>query len=396
MAKESMSAAPAFNLGSLAASLASVTDPRVVGRTAHDLGDVLAIAIGALMAGASGWDDMEEWASHHRATLALWLDLRGGVPSGDTLRRVLSAIDFAELSACFQEWAAGIPAGCAPGAPRVVALDGKCVRGSRRPSAGRKLGIHQLSAYVAGQGICLAQRDCSEEKSNEIAAIKNILPSLDLAGAIVTIDAMGTHADIASLVAAGGGDWLLPIKGNQPLLEEAVGQFFGWWEIGRPEGHGVAEFIEGLEVEHGRESTRRCLATSELSWMGLMGLGKGWTGLRSIAMVESEGVRDGKPWAQRRIYLSSMAADPAAILAASRAHWSIENGLHWVLDVAFGEDACRVWNMRAAKNLSLLRKIAFNLLRGWEPSAKACSMPKKMKMVDRDAGHAMSLISQLF
>ena len=195
---------------------ADLPDPRVEGRTDHDLLDIVVLALCAVMSGAEGWDDIEDWGRERAAWLRRYLRLRNGIPGHDTIRRVFEAISPLALEERFEDW---MSATCPAVKGRVIAIDGKALRGSGRSERGLRA-LHQVSAYAAEYGLTLGQRTC-EAKSNEISAIKELLPSLALEGAIVTIDAMGCQTAIAEQITTGGGDYVLAVKDNQPQLAAA-------------------------------------------------------------------------------------------------------------------------------------------------------------------------------
>ncbi|TEX44307.1 MAG: ISAs1 family transposase [Rhodocyclaceae bacterium] len=257
---------------------------------------------------------------------------------------------------------------------RVIAIDGKALRGSARSGCGLRA-LHQVSAYAADYGLTLGQR-CCEEKSNEITAIEALLPALALEGAVVTIDAMGCQTAIAAQITEGSGDYVLAVKGNQPHLAEALRDFFS--SLKAP-GHGRRQISvhETLDKGHGRIETRRCTAVGELDWLDLLGLKARWSKLTSVACIESTRELAGRIETEKRYVISSLPADSRRILHAVRTHWGIENGLHWCLDVTFGEDASPIRLRNAAQNFSFLRRLAMNLFRA--DQSRSISLPRKIK-----------------
>jgi predicted transposase YbfD/YdcC len=200
---------------------ADLPDARVEGRTDHDLLDIVVLALCAVMSGAEGWDDMEDWGREREAWLRRYLPLRNGIPGHDTIRRVFETLSPMELELRFEAWMGEL---CPAVKGRVIAIDGKALRGSARAERGLRA-LHQVSAYAADYGLTLGQRTC-EEKSNEITAIEALLPALALEGAVVTIDAMGGQTAIAAQITEGGGDYVLAVTDNQPHLAEALRDFF--------------------------------------------------------------------------------------------------------------------------------------------------------------------------
>jgi predicted transposase YbfD/YdcC len=235
--------------------------------------------------------------------------------------------------------------------------------------------LHQVSAYAADYGLTLGQRAC-EEKSNEITAIEELLPALALEGAVVTIDAMGCQTAIAGQIVSGGGDYVLAVKDNQPQLAEALRDFFTSLNAPGYPRREVSRY-DTLDKGHGRLETRRCVAVANLDWLDLLGLKVRWPKLASVACIESTREMGGKIESEKRFVISSLPADSRRILHAVRAHWGIENGLHWCLDVTFGEDASPIRLRNAALNFSFLRRLAINLFRA--DKSRSTSLPKKRK-----------------
>lgn len=347
--------------------LKGLDDPRVTGRCDHALVDILVIALCAMMAGAEGWDDFEGWGCANEERLRQYLELCNGIPGHDTMRRVFEAIDPARLEAVLLEWIGQV----CPALGRVIAIDGKSIRGSGSTCRGQRA-LHVVSAYASEMGLVLGQQRC-EEKSNEITAIEALLPNLALAGCIVTIDAMGCQTAIAAQVIERRGDYLLNVKDNQPTLAEAIEEYF---RIG--EQHAWAHLqpseAETLDKGHGRIETRRCVALAVPDYLPEV---TRWPGIRSIARIEAIREAQGNRTVEIRYLIGSTAPDARAILDASRLHWGVENGLHRCLDVAFREDASAVHLRQAAANLGVLRKLALNLFR--LDTASKLSLPRKRK-----------------
>jgi predicted transposase YbfD/YdcC len=328
-------------------------DPR--SRTsAHDLTEMLAVALCAILAGADSWIGIELWGKAKLDWLRRHIPLEHGIPSHDTFGRVFAALDPEQFEACFLRWMSGV---CPTLAGQVVAIDGKTVRGSRQ---GDQRAIHLVSAYGSGLGVVLGQVRTAE-KSNEITAIPELLDALLLKGAIVTIDAMGCQRDIAERIVKAGADYVLACKGNQGTMLKRVQQAFE--AIERVPLAYTDCLSEHREVEkgHGRIEMRRCIVSDVLTrWQHEPDQ---WPGLRSIVMVESTREIGDTVTTERRYYVSSLPPDAARVAHAIRAHWGIENGMHWTLDMAFSEDQCRVRVNNAAQNFAILRRIVMNLLR---------------------------------
>jgi predicted transposase YbfD/YdcC len=353
------------------AFFSDLPDPRVTGRTAHDLFDIVALALCAVMAGAEGWDDIEEWGRARETWLRQYLPLRNGIPGHDTIRRVFESLSPAVLEERFVEWMQSL---CPNLNGKVIAVDGKTIRGSARHGQGLR-SLHMVSAYAAEYGLTLGQQACAE-KSNEITAIAELLPTLALEGAVVTIDAMGCQTAIVRQIQELKGDYVLAVKENQPTLAQALKEFFE--TTGTP-GYPRREVNEShtLDKGHGRLEERHCRATDELDWLEPLELRERWVGLKSVACIESQRTLGERTSTEKRYLISSLPADAARLLYVSRAHWGVENGLHWCLDVTFGEDTSPIRLRNATQNFSFLRRIALNLFRA--DTSKKLSLPKKRK-----------------
>jgi predicted transposase YbfD/YdcC len=347
--------------------LKDLDDPRVTGRCDHALVDILVIALCAVIAGAEGWDDIEDWGEASEERLRQYLALHNGIPGHDTIRRVFDAIDPKRLEALLLAWIGHV----CPVLGGVIAIDGKSARGSGSTCPGQRA-LHVVSAYASETGLVLGQQRC-EEKSNEITAIEALLPNLGLSGCIVTIDAMGCQTAIAAQIVERKGDYLLNVKDNQPKLAEAIEEYF---QI--REQHAWANLkhshFETLDKGHGRLETRRCVALAAPDYLPEL---TRWTRIKNIARIEAIREAHGKKSTEIRYLIGSVEPDARVILNATRLHWGIENGLHRCLDVAFREDASAVHLRQAAANLGVVRKLALNLFR--LDTASKLSLPRKRK-----------------
>src|SRR3954464_640484 len=338
----------------LAACFTGGEDPRETRRCDHQLIDILVIAVCAVIACAESWEDIELYGRSKRAWLETFLALPNGIPSHDTFRRVFMLIDPDAFEACFATWAQSLAVEVER---EVIAVDGKTVRrsGSRRHEHGP---LHLVSAWASGRGLALGQREV-DGKSNEIAAIPELLDVLRLDGCIVTLDAMGCQKEIAERIRAKGADYLLVLKANHGRAFEAVRDHFERTCFGR--GAGGRPVFDAFDEGHGRLVRRRVFVSPAVRELEPL---RDWPDLRAVLAVEAiRGVNGtGKIEAETRYFLTSCGDDPAVLVRAIRRHWSIENALHWVLDVTFHEDDSRVRDRTAARNLALLRKIALNLV----------------------------------
>jgi predicted transposase YbfD/YdcC len=297
---------------------------------------------------------IEEWATLKKECLSEILDLSSGIPSHDTLGRVFSVLSPEAFQAAFIEWAREL--GSVTG--EVVAVDGKTLRRSHARAEGRGP-IHMVSAWCAGAGVALGQLKTSQ-KSNEIEAVPRLLDLLHLKGGIVTLDAMGCQRAIASKIVEKEADYLLQVKGDQPNLLRAMRDWFDEHVLDDP---AVTRVVTASQASRGhrREEERNLWLAPVPTAFAMQ---SAWAGLRSIVWVESIRTLDGARSTQHRYYIRSRELeDASAVLDALRAHWSIENNLHWVLDIAFREDESRVRVRRAAENLARLRHFALNLLK---------------------------------
>ena len=338
----------------LAACFAGLADPRETRRCDHRLIDILAIAVCAVIACAESWEDIELYGRSKQAWLKTFLALPNGIPSRDTFRRVFMLLDPDAFEACFAKWAQSLMGKVER---EVVAIDGKTLRrsGSRRHEHGP---LHLVSAWASDQGLVLGQREV-DGKSNEITAIPELLDILHLDGCIVTLDAMGCQKDIATQIRAKGADYLLGLKANHGRAFAAVCEHFERTGFGC--GSGGRPVFDAFDESHGRLVRRRVFVSPAARQLEPL---SSWPELTTVLAVETIGgvTGTGKIEAEVRYFLTSGADDPAVLVPAIRRHWSIENALHWVLDVTFREDDSRVRDRTAARNLALLRKIALNLV----------------------------------
>jgi predicted transposase YbfD/YdcC len=361
---------PADPSSSLLTHFAGLTDPRMDYLIEHELLDIVAITICAVICGAETWGDIEAYGQSKAEWLRTFLALPNGIPSHDTISRLFIHLDPVQLQNCFLSWIQTI-AQLHPG--EVVAIDGKAVR--RSYDKGKNKGaIHMVSAWASENRLVLGQVKV-DEKSNEITAIPQLLNVLDLSGCVVTIDAMGAQKEIAKLIIDQGADYILSLKGNQGNLHEDVKELFDW--ASKTDFKDIPhEAYQTLNKGHGRIEVRRhwLLASVE----HLVDAHK-WLGLKRVGMIESERRIQGKATTiERRYYLLSLDGGVEQFAAASRSHWGIENQLHWSLDVAFHEDDSRIRTGHAPENMTLIRKIALNLL-SKEISAKVGKKGKRLK-----------------
>jgi predicted transposase YbfD/YdcC len=355
---------------SFAHHFADLTDPRIDRSRLHELLDIVAIAICAVVAGADSWDDIEDFGKAKHDWLKGFLDLPNGIPSHDTFRRVFERLDPDEFQRCFLGWIEALHEATER---QVIAIDGKTLRRSFDRAKGRSA-LHLVHAWAAANHLLLGQV-AVDEKSNEITAIPKLLKMLEITGAIVTIDAMGCQKEVARTIRQRQADYLLALKGNHEQLYEQVVAF--WREAYRRgfKGYEALTYHRQWNEGHGRFEARRCRATSDLSWLAGR---EGWDGLRSVVFVESERFVGESLAVEERSYLSSLPADAKLLNEAARSHWAVENSLHWVLDVTFHEDASRIRKENAPENFGLLRRLALCLLKQ-ETSSKRSIRGKRLR-----------------
>jgi predicted transposase YbfD/YdcC len=330
-------------------------DPRVQGRCDHLLVDIVMIAICAVLVGAEGWEEIEEFGETKEEWLRQFLKLPKGMPSHDTFRRVFSLIDAEAFQSRFMEW---VEMGLGRGQAQTIAIDGKSLRGSH---AGGKAMLHLVSAWASESGLVLGQKKV-DDHSNEIKAIPALLDHLYLAGCIVTIDAMGTQKEIASQIIEAKADYILALKSNQGQLHQDVVEWFDWAEAQAYRDMKM-DFYQQSNKGHGRIETRRCWVIEDTQAFEHIRHHAGWSGLRSIIMLERQR-RIGDELQQERAYfISSLGAEAKRISQAIRSHWSIENSFHWTLDMTFNEDRARLRTGDSAENFAVLRHIALNLIK---------------------------------
>jgi predicted transposase YbfD/YdcC len=353
----------------IAAYFSVLEDPRRYNRR-HKLLDIVVIAICAAICGADGWEGVELFGETKEEWLKGFLELPHGPPSDDTYRPVFAALDAEEFQICFMDWIEAVEE-LTQG--QVIAVDGKTLRRSHDRSEGKKA-LQMVSAWASANGLVLGQRRVDGE-SNEITAVPQLLDALEIAGCTVTLDAIHCQTETVETIVDKEADYVLPVKENQPRLLEALQGLFDdpaemrWVECDyhRTENRG-----------HGRVEIRECWSTSDPEYLNYIGTLAEWPDLQSIAMIQTERQLGDQTTVSRRYFISSLKSDAEQLLKAVRGHWGIENKVHWVLDIAFREDDCRIRKGHGAENFAVLRHIALNLLRR-DTSAKRSIKGKRMK-----------------
>jgi predicted transposase YbfD/YdcC len=353
----------------------ALEDPRCAGKVQHRLLDIVVIAVCAVIACAESFEDMALYGRSKRSWLQQFLPLPHGIPSHDTFRRVFLLLEPQAFATCFQTWTQSLTQ---PLPREVIAIDGKAVRGSwdRQEQRGP---LHVVSAWATEQGLALAQQSV-EAKSNEITAIPLLLANLHLKNTLVTLDAMGCQTNIAQQILDQEADYLLVLKANHRHDYKAVQAHF--LDGSRPYPSVQRLLYDAFDESHGRVVRRRVFASQEPILLQAL---SSWPGLQMVLAVESirSVTAQAKAETQMRYFLCSAADDPVLLAGAIRRHWAIENSLHWVLDVTFGEDESRVREQNAVRNWALLRKMALNLL-GRDPSKTSLKAKRKKAAWNND------------
>lgn len=356
-------------------------DPRIERRKLHPMPEILLLTLCAVISDSDSWDDIEIFGKTHLDFLQGYLPYKHGVPSDDTLRRFFRAVDFENFERLFIQWMQTCLAPEING--KVVAIDGKTLRGSVDDG---KAAIHMVSAFASEAGLVLGQIKTSE-KSNEITAIPELLEWLDIRGAIVTLDAMGCQKDITKKIIKGGGDYFISLKGNQGTLHEDVKLHFE-----QPSQAAQATMLtaETIDKGHGRIEIRRCRMSCDIEW--LQQRHKEWTSLNCVVAIESERHIKDKIETETRYFIGSLKDDAEKALHAIRSHWGVENKLHWVLDMTFGEDQSRIRKGNAATNMAIVRHIALNMIK--KAQRKRTSLKKMRKLAGWDNAVLASILNE--
>jgi predicted transposase YbfD/YdcC len=346
----------------------SLPDPRIDRRKEHKLVDIVVMAICAVICGADDWVAIENFGNSKYEWFKRFLELPNGIPSHDTFGRVFSLIKPEEFQKCFMNWVKDV---FELSEGQVVPIDGKTLRRSHDGS--NKAAIHMVSAWASKSRVVLGQVK-TDEKSNEITAIPELLKMLEIKGCIVTIDAMGCQKKIAKQIIDQKGDYVLGLKGNQSNLRDEVVEHFAQLDNEMLKSSSY-DYYEEEETDHGRKEIRRYITTDDIDELSY---GDDWKGFNIIGVVISQRQVKARTSIDYRYYIGSIENDAKRFAQAVRGHWGIENSVHWVLDVAFREDESRVRKGNAPENLSLLRHIGLNLLKQ-EKSAKIGVKNKRLK-----------------
>jgi predicted transposase YbfD/YdcC len=340
----------------------TMKDPRVERTKQHKFIDIVVITIAAVICGCEDWNEIELFGKLKKDWLKQFLELPGGIPSHDTFNRFFAALNPQSLQECFLNWVQEV-AQITEG--RIVSIDGKRLCGSG--SDGKKAIVHMVSAWCNTNNMVLGQVK-TDDKSNEITAIPELLKLLNIEGCTVTIDAMGCQRDIADKIVEMGGAYVLAVKGNQGHLLDDIKEAFDETKTA------IMDSSSSLEMGHGRIEKRTCDVITDTDWVCNKGE---WKGLRSLIRITTERTdkANGEKQQEQRYYISSTMPGAEALLNITRQHWGVENKLHWMLDVNFGEDASQKKAGNAAQNFSVISRIALNLLQN--EKSKKLSIKKK-------------------
>lgn len=376
---------PKPGLRSLLEHFSEIDDPREAWRVAHPLAEVLLLVVCATIASCDDFDDIAAWGENHLPFLRRFLPYHHGIPGARWLNILMNRIDPDLFSECFMSWASELR----PDAPSLVAIDGKTSRRSHDRAAG-KAALHLVSAFATHEKLVLGQ-EAVDTKSNEVTAIPALLERLAasgaLTGALVTIDAIACNPAIAQAIVDHGADYLLAVKANQPSLLFEMECFFEDTDEAAVDRH------TDVDKGHGRIEERRCTVSAAIDWMEGERHFPGeyrFPKLKAIAMIESKAETKAGTRTERRFYIASRAMSAKALGEAVRAHWQIENALHWVLDVTFKDDLARVRKGHGAQNMALVRHFAINIVRQAEDKK---SLKLRRKLAGWDPNYLQSLIS---
>jgi predicted transposase YbfD/YdcC len=339
---------------SFLAQFEALRDPRQTAKVLYPLREILLLVFCATVGGMEDFVEIAMWGDDHLGFLRRFLPFERGIPSHDTLTEVIAAVDPEQFKLCFAAWVEALRAKD----PDIIALDGKTSRRSHDRRKGRSP-LHTVSAWATRQRLVLGQ-EAVQEKSNEITAMPTLLQRLELTGALVTIDAIGTQAGIAELIVERGGDYLLALKRNRPATYDDVDAFFS-----DPPKDARLETHETVDADHGRVETRVHRVCHSFDWLfsdRRYPHEPSFPRLAMLGCIESRTERNGKTEAEKRYYLCSARLDAATFARAARAHWGIENHLHWTLDVVFHDDLARLRTGYGPQNMAAIKHAALNVL----------------------------------
>jgi predicted transposase YbfD/YdcC len=360
----------------------ALEDPRQHWRVVYPLPEILLLVLCATLSGMDDFVEIRLWGEQRLDFLRRFLPYERGLPSHDTLNDVVNALDADLFRTCFSAWVESLR----EAEPDLIAVDGKTSRRCHARTQGRAA-LHTVSAWASRQRLVLGQ-EAVADKSNEITAIPRLLERLELRGALVTIDAIGTQTAIAETIVARGGDYLLALKGNRPATHDDVVRFFA------DPGDLIADTHETCDNDHGRLERRRVSVCHDVAWLTSDRRYPDEPHMPHLAMiglVETEVERNGRTERERRYYLASAKLDARTFAAAVRAHWHVENRLHWVLDVVFHDDLVRLRTGSGPQNMAVVRHMAMNLVRA--PTDRH-SLKVRRKLANLNPDYLEALVRQ--
>lgn len=348
----------------------TIQDPRIDRCKKHQLIDILFLSICAVMSGAEGWEDIEDFGLAKLDWLQKYLAFSNGIPKHDTIARVLSRLNPVTIQECFVRWVKDIAQQVEGD---VIAIDGKSARRTFT-TKDRDNPLHMVSAWSCTNGIVLGQQKV-DDKSNEITAIPKLLELLNVKGCTVTLDAMGTQHQIAKQIVDKGADYVMALKGNQGQLNDDVQAWFhkAWREKYQFIPHSM---YEHTDAGHGRVEVRKCTQLEmQQSWLSDVDQ---WSHIKTVVCIEAQRHIDDKVTTESRYYISSLELNAERLNSIIRNHWGVENSLHWTLDMTFNEDDSRIRRGNAAEVMNAFRKIALNIVK--QDKSRTASMKRKLKM----------------
>ena len=348
----------------------TVPDHRVERKKLHRVEEILLLAFCATIAGCDGWKDVELFGKTKIAVLRQYLPYKNGIPSDDTLRRFFRILHPEKFEGCFIEWVKSFQLQLDE---KIVAIDGKT---SRRSFDGVERAMHMISAFASESGIVLGQLKV-DGKTNEITAIPELLDLIDVEGATVTTDALGCQTKVVEKIVDKKAHYVLGLKGNQSSLHDNVALLFDK----KPKNMRFLSCVEN-DKGHGRIETRICTVSEDIQWLKTEH--PHWKNLKSIIEIESVREIKGEATVEKRYYITDHAANPELILNATRQHWGVENKLHWVLDMSFGDDQSRIRKGNAPQNMAIIKKTVLNLFRIVKNNMKYISFKQMRKLAGWD------------
>ena len=369
---------------SLLAYFSDLEDPRSSRNLQHPLMNIIVIAILGVICGADNWVDIERYGRAKETWLSGFLDLENGIPSHDTFGRVFRWLDAAAFQERFVAWTQSLRRRTRG---QLVAVDGKKLRRSHDRTHGKD-GIWMVSAWVGDNQLVLGQRQV-DEKSNEITAIPQLLAELDITGCVITVDAIGTQTEIADIIVTADADYILPVKANQGTLYEDLTLLFDGFEA-TDYADVVYDTARQVSTGHGRREIRHCWVVDQPEYCAYLRRAADWAQLTSLVKLVTVRITNEKTEITTRYFISSWRASAQCFLQRIRAHWQIENGLHWVLDIAFREDDSRLRKDHAPQNMAVLRHMATNLLK--QDTSVEVGIAAKRKMAGWDNDYLLRIL----